>query len=83
MKVIGDHNEQCRDEEPKCLCNTCIRDENGCCLRDYVCPIENCPDYEPEDEDECTDDCDRCAYCEHVAWHTWTCTRPKKEEDNA
>lgn len=54
----GNHWDACAEIQPCCLCNTCKWDvssgeENPCCNNVAIyCPIENCPDYEPEDEEE-------------------------------
>lgn len=83
----GEHRKVCAGLYPSCLCNDCKRDVSSdkgktCCDKVAIfCPAIDCPDYEPDDEDECTDDCDHCAYSEHVAWHTWACTRSEDKED--
>ena len=49
------HQYPCVEVEPDCLCNTCKRDSEIyelCCDRAFLCPIHNCPDYEPDDEDK-------------------------------
>jgi hypothetical protein len=54
----GNHRNVCAGIQPRCLCNTCKRDvssveENLCCNNVAIyCPIKNCPDYEPDDEEE-------------------------------
>ena len=53
----GWHNKSCAKTFPTCLCNTCKHDassvnNNPCCENVRpICPIENCPDYEPDDEE--------------------------------
>ena len=52
----GEHCDACMGLEPECLCNTCKRDPGTgdipCCDRELLCPIKNCPDYEPDDEED-------------------------------
>lgn len=54
----GNHRDACAGIQPRCLCNTCKRDvsgENGdlCCNHVAIyCPVIDCPDYEPDDEDK-------------------------------
>lgn len=52
----GEHFCFCEKFRPECLCNRCKRDGRGlvaCCKKiSRRCPVENCPDYEPDDEDK-------------------------------
>lgn len=52
----GKHCEICMGFEPECRCNTCKNDlgkgYEKCCCREPICPIKNCPDYEPDAEED-------------------------------
>lgn len=54
----GEHYGGCIKVFPTCLCNTCKHDcwpnyEALCCEQVASdCPVENCPDYEPDDEED-------------------------------
>jgi hypothetical protein len=54
----GKHRNMCAEIQPCCLCNTCKRDvlsgEGKLCCNNVTiyCPVENCPDYEPDDEED-------------------------------
>lgn len=52
----GKHLDACIEIQPCCLCNTCKHDSERiyelCCDRTFLCPVENCPDYEPDDEED-------------------------------
>jgi hypothetical protein len=53
----GEHNKGCVETFPTCLCNTCKRDVSSgnndpCCEKVRpICPIQDCTDYEPDDEE--------------------------------
>lgn len=55
----GEHLCFCEKFRPECLCNRCKRDghEVGACCNKFsrCCPITNCPDYEPDDEEDGTE----------------------------
>ena len=54
----GEHNAPCVKTFPSCLCNRCKRDNAGsdddsCCFkRPGYCPIDDCPNFEPDDVEE-------------------------------
>ena len=52
----GEHSNVCLKGKPDCLCNRCKHDnryERGwCCFENKSCPIDDCPDYERDDEEE-------------------------------
>lgn len=54
----GEHYDTCVIGCANCKCNTCRNDINTsqpCCYRfwgDVHCPVDNCPNYEPDDEEE-------------------------------
>lgn len=54
----GEHRNTCVIGCANCKCNTCRNDTNTlqpCCYRfwgDVHCPVENCPNYEPDDEED-------------------------------
>lgn len=54
----GEHCEKCVIDFTTCKCNSCKNDSNSiisCCFHTWgseLCPVENCPDYEPDDEED-------------------------------
>lgn len=52
----GEHSKTCVNDHPSCKCNTCKNDnrrERGwCCFENKQCPVGECPDYEPDDEED-------------------------------
>jgi hypothetical protein len=54
----GEHDKACIRLAPMCLCNRCKRDVSSgnarpCCDEVAIfCPVVECPDYEPDDEEE-------------------------------
>lgn len=53
----GEHSNVCLKGKPDCLCNKCKHDPgsgyDSCCdIKAYFCPILDCPDYEPDDEED-------------------------------
>ena len=50
---MTEHACFCVENNPKCLCLTCINDSLSCCLFHYFdCSAEVCPDYSPENPDK-------------------------------
>lgn len=49
--VPNSHDENCVIGNPKCQCNTCIHDRDGCCTEHIgsVCPVADCHDYVKEE----------------------------------
>ena len=52
----GEHTRACIRKYPSCLCTRCKHDharltEEACCDR-YSCPVDDCPNFEPDDEEE-------------------------------
>ena len=52
----GEHLCLCEKFRPECLCNRCKHDGRGvgaCCIKNSRrCSVENCPDFEPDDEED-------------------------------
>lgn len=52
----GEHLSTCVMNHPLCKCNSCKKDNGSgvpCCEdKRKPCPVGDCPDFEPDDEEE-------------------------------
>jgi hypothetical protein len=50
LPKVAEHDPDCKNKKPDCICNTCRRDDKtSCCVsHNHDCDDRTCPGYEPE-----------------------------------